>query len=97
MLFPHQDKLLHFIAYGILAVLALNTLKDIIVPFRLATCGAFIFCAMYGASDEWHQSFVIGRDASFFDWLADCSGASLALVFYRKILDVIERTVSHFR
>jgi len=97
MLFPHQDKLFHFIAYGILAALALNTLKYVVEPFSLAVCGAFIFCALYGASDEWHQSFVIGRDASFLDWLADCSGAFLALVLYRGALDFIKIIISHFR
>lgn len=43
------------------------------------------FCALYGASDEWHQSFVAGRDASFFDWLADLFGALLlTLTLYKR-------------
>jgi len=41
-----------------------------------------IFSTLYGMSDEWHQSFVPGRDASAWDVLADTLGAlivSLAL------------------
>ncbi len=37
-----------------------------------------LFCSLYGLSDEWHQSFVPGRDASLGDWLADTIGAVLA-------------------
>ena len=33
--------------------------------------------ALYGASDEWHQSFVAGRDAALLDWVADLSGVTL--------------------
>jgi len=85
MLFPHQDKLFHAVAYGVLAILAINSLKYFIKPYHLAVRGAFIFCAAYGLSDEWHQSFVMGRDASILDWFADCSGALLALVSQQRI------------
>ena len=30
---------------------------------------AFLAAAAYGASDEWHQSFVAGRTADVADWL----------------------------
>ena len=36
----------------------------------------------YGALDEWHQSFVPGRDASVGDWMADSVGVMLALVLF---------------
>jgi VanZ family protein len=29
---------------------------------------------LYGASDEWHQSFVPGRYPAVSDWLADAAG-----------------------
>jgi len=85
MLFPHQDKLFHAVAYGVLAILAINSLKYFIKPYHLAVRGAFIFCAVYGLSDEWHQSFVIGRDSSILDWLADCSGSLLALNLQQRV------------
>lgn len=41
----------------------------------------FLICigivALYGAIDEIHQSFVPGRNASFFDWLFDMIGATI--------------------
>ena len=85
MLFSHQDKLFHAVAYGVLAVLAINSLKYFKRPSNLALRVAFIYCVVYGLSDEWHQSFVMGRDASLLDWVADCSGAVLALALYSKI------------
>ncbi len=36
----------------------------------------------YGALDEWHQSFVPGRDASVGDWVADSAGVMLGLVLF---------------
>jgi VanZ family protein len=39
------------------------------------------FCSLYGLSDEWHQSFVVGRESDFADWVADTSGAALAIFF----------------
>jgi len=84
-MFPQQDKLFHLIAYGVLALLTINTLKDYLKPYKLAVSCSFVFCALYGLSDEWHQSFVAGREASALDWLADCSGALLALSAYSKI------------
>jgi len=40
-----------------------------------------LLAAAYAASDEWHQSFVVGRTASFSDVLLDCVGiAGLLLV-----------------
>ncbi|MDR3283841.1 MAG: VanZ family protein [Treponema sp.] len=33
--------------------------------------------AVYGALDEFHQSFTPGREVSVFDWMADVAGAVL--------------------
>ena len=44
-----------------------------------AAAGAWLFAAAYGASDEFHQSFVPGRDSSVADWLADLAGAALGV------------------
>jgi len=39
----------------------------------------FVLSALYAASDEYHQSFVQGRDASPLDFTADVLGAAFAL------------------
>jgi len=36
---------------------------------------AFGVASAYGASDEWHQSFVPGRSSDVHDWYADSVGA----------------------
>ncbi len=71
-----HDKLLHAGAYAVLGALLLAAF----VRARLAA-GAVLLAALvataYGATDEWHQSYVPGRDADPFDWAADASGAIL--------------------
>lgn len=80
--FSMQDKFIHAAAYALMALLFWRAGRFYIAQSSRFTPAllAFVcicFCALYGASDEWHQSFVVGRDASFFDWLADLSGALL--------------------
>ena len=77
-LFLHQDKLIHAAAYAVMGLLAYTLLRHY---FRLRYIGflAWIFCVLYGLSDEWHQSFVAGRDADALDWLADSVGAGLMI------------------
>jgi VanZ family protein len=75
--FSGQDKLIHATAYAVMAVLfwhaAIHRCRAKLLPWLVVT-----ICAAYGISDEWHQSFVMGRDASAWDWLADVSGATVA-------------------
>jgi VanZ family protein len=72
------DYVLHgveFAAGGFLAATALSHL-----PARVALPAAWAFCLVYGLLDEWHQSFVPGRDATLSDVLADAVGALLGVV-----------------
>lgn len=85
-----SDKLLHGAEYaglGLLLALALSRSLPRFGPFPLAVAAA-LAAAAYGASDEWHQSFVPGRDASALDWLADAAGSALgagaAAAFLRR-------------
>jgi VanZ family protein len=84
MLFPGEDKLIHAIAYGLMGLLAWMTFSSEQRPLIMVFSASLVFCSLYGLSDEWHQSFVPGRDASLGDWLADTLGAALAaLVLFR--------------
>lgn len=77
-LFPVQDKILHAGAYFIMEVFAWRCFKhQFNQPITLALTSA-VFCSLYGMSDEWHQSFVIGRSSEIADWLADTSGTGFA-------------------
>ncbi|MDQ6993912.1 MAG: VanZ family protein [Mariprofundus sp.] len=79
--FESQDKLIHSTAYAGMAWLFWQTWQGKLSN-RLLPLYTVFFCSLYGVTDEWHQSFIVGRDASFFDWLADTLGAML-LVFFR--------------
>lgn len=74
-----NDKLAHFCAYGLLASLVLRAFGG--GGWRGAVAAVLLVSA-YGASDEWHQSFVPGRNCEFADWVADTSGAMLAVSLY---------------
>ena len=41
---------------------------------------------LYGALDEWHQSFVPGRTASVADWGMDIIGVVLGYLLVQKVL-----------
>lgn len=72
------DKLYHFIEYAILGILlawAFVKAKPSVVPSKLIWIIAAVLSILYGASDEWHQTFVPGRDATFADWIADVLGS----------------------
>ena len=79
-LFPGMDKVLHAFAFGCFAFSFSYWLGRDMWKSKPAVC-VLIVCiaaACYGASDEIHQMFVPGRDASVYDWIADCTGALAA-------------------
>lgn len=83
-LFDNQDKLQHLSAYLGLAILCWRSFRHFIMhPIILAIVG-LTFCSLYGISDEWHQSFVPGREASVADWIADTLGAAIANLLLLK-------------
>ncbi len=74
------DKVLHVFAYSILAGSFLYGLQPFSRSFNHLIIGAMavIFCIVYGIGDEYHQSFIPGRFASFWDVMADGLGGLLA-------------------
>ncbi|HWO76912.1 MAG TPA: VanZ family protein [Bacillus sp. (in: firmicutes)] len=68
-------KSAHFTVFGILAFLIWNCLKT----YRFSYTFAWILTFIYAMSDEWHQSFIPGREASFRDVLIDSFGALIVL------------------
>ncbi len=86
--FPGLDKLLHAVAYGILgalAYLALGVRHREGRPLLPAMLIAVIIVSLYAVFDELHQAQVPGRDASFYDGLADLGGAILGVVLVWKV------------
>ena len=79
MLFEHQDKIHHMGAYFVMGILAWRFFKDYLTTTLSLFIVSLCFCSIYGASDEWHQSYVSGREADILDWMADTLGAAIAL------------------
>jgi len=90
-LFAGQDKLIHAVAYALMAWLFWSTWHGALIGnISLLAVLTVVFCSAYGAGDEWHQSFVQGRDASIYDWLADTSGAFLlTMVLWKREYAVV--------
>lgn len=82
MKFQHQDKLFHFAAYFGLGFLLAHAFSG--GGSKRRFIWAFFTAAAYGISDEFHQSFVPGRDASFLDWVADAAGAWFGAYTYLR-------------
>ncbi|UOA10573.1 VanZ family protein [Methylobacter sp. S3L5C] len=86
--FDYQDKLYHAGAYFILALLAWRSFKHLIDSPIILALLSIAFCSLYGLSDEWHQSFVVGRESDSADWVADTSGAMLAILLLYKLTKI---------
>jgi VanZ family protein len=79
------DKLLHFLEYGGLGALFYRAFRGEGLGRTAAIVVAAMAAAAYGASDEWHQSFVPLRDSSIRDWLTDLLGGSAGAAFYGRL------------
>ena len=77
-------KMAHLIEYGFLAFLTGQALRAGNRPRRIVLGGALLFCVLYAASDEFHQSFVPGRYAKVRDVALDALGAALVLSIYDR-------------
>jgi len=77
---PGSDKVVHAFIYFVLCWLARRAFYNqtsFLMLRNSSFLGAFIFSVVYGLLDEYHQTFVPGRDADFYDLLADTGGALL--------------------
>lgn len=71
----------HLIVYFVLMILLVIALRaSTNLPNKQVYLLAFLIVAIYGLSDEYHQSFVPGRTPTLVDWLVDLIGAGLALL-----------------
>jgi len=80
LVWPGADKLYHAAQYGLLALFGLQAWKP---RARAAWLGVLLACWCYGLADEWHQSWVPGREADGLDWLADGAGVVVTGALWR--------------
>ena len=86
----------HFAGYVILGALVIRGVAGARwagVDAR-AAARAWLISAAYGASDEFHQSFVPGRSPSGVDWIADATGAAAAVVAITVVASLFRRATT---
>lgn len=89
--FALLHNMAHVVAYAVLAGLLWlawsRTLQahDSSGAEARRSAGAFLLATVYGAVDEWHQSWVPGRDSSLADLCSDAAGALFAVLLLHGI------------
>ena len=80
----------HIVLYGVLAALIQASIWGWKYGYQLRWAAvAAVLAALYGASDEYHQTFVAGRSATLVDVFFDALGATFSaagLWFLSKLL-----------
>ena len=78
-------KLAHFTEYAILGILCANLLKNYQKLTYKNLIWIFLCCALYAASDEFHQMFVGGRAPRLLDVAIDSCGSAVGILSYFQI------------
>jgi len=86
---PYHDfvlrKFAHMAEYGVLTVLLFRALRTHVTCKTQALLMAALLAVLYAFSDEWHQTFVPGREGSLRDVGIDgLSVVGVSLWFYRS-------------
>ncbi len=79
--FEIPDWVAHILEYGffeLTLVFAITRGFEASTRTMVRVAASVTIASLYGITDEWHQSFTFGRDASVWDWTADTVGAVLA-------------------
>ncbi len=85
-----NDKINHFLAYFILAILINLTLiyqRKSRLLFNKAPLVTILIGLFYGAVDELHQILVPGRFAETLDWMADGLGTVTGVLFVYYLIN----------
>jgi VanZ family protein len=76
-----QHRLAHFVTFGMMGLLASWAFADSPRPWLLGVG----LVSLFGAADEWHQSFVPGRRSAIDDWLFDTASAAMWLFVWSRV------------
>jgi VanZ family protein len=85
--FDFSDKVLHFVAYGILGVLFFRAYQTLRIKnnMRMLILLSVVSASLYGFSDEIHQYFIPYRDGDIIDVIADIFGAAAGVYLYKLL------------
>ena len=94
-----QRKIAHMIVYGVFAALLYGTLgtHESLRQRQRRMIWCVLIAGAYALTDEYHQSFVPGRNASIADCGIDIAGATFSLLIVnqcRQVLQKVTRTVT---
>ena len=95
--FDNFDKVIHFFEYlpwGFLVARALTATSTELTRSNIFRIGVFLGL-LCGISDEIHQMFVPGREASWLDLMADVAGGAAGSVVYQNMAIFKKRLLSH--
>ena len=85
---PNFHKLVHIIEYSVLGLLLIRALSH--TATRLGTAKLILFSiiiiALFAFSDEWHQTFVPGRNGCLIDSVNDIIYAMIGIFVYKRII-----------
>ncbi len=76
---PPWDKVAHLLVFGSIGIFVALSIPT------FPTVTILPIVAAIGAMDEFHQTFLPGRQADFGDWLADLVGGMLALLIMARL------------
>ncbi len=90
------DKVAHFIEYAVFSYLTFRSFSNLgkWMTLTRAMLLSGLFLCVFAALDEFHQSFVRGRNSDVYDLLTDVTGAFLVLLFLRLRNRPRNRTIS---
>lgn len=88
-----SDYTAHGIGYALLGALAIRAFGAARWTGMTAGAGvrAVLLSAAYGASDEYHQSFVPNRTPDIHDWFADVTGAVIGVLLVLAVAQLVRR------
>jgi VanZ family protein len=87
---PVNDKLEHFLAYGLLGGLLYLTAWSRRPNWNRLGGFVWIVGLSYGAIDEWLQ-LLVGRDCELNDWLADAAAVTIAVLVLSLVRYMVRR------
>lgn len=84
-LFRYEDVVFHIVEYAVFGFLLNRAVKASYIKLtpQARAIVVFLICILYAAGDEFHQSFVPNRYASFSDLVSDGIGIVAANILYR--------------
>jgi VanZ family protein len=79
-------KVVHVFEFGVLFVLARRCFESLAVQrLWVRSALSLLFSLAYAIFDEWHQTFVFGREGKPLDVLTDACGILLGFIAWKKM------------